>query len=246
MNRFRFLPIFIILLLITACTPTEARPTSIPTIVTNTPEATAVPPETPLPTQIPATQTPLPEATAVPPRYIGPTPTPTLNPPNYPMLPSENSLSFTLQNQFGGVPQAVLVDGPTAYLAVGPRLVAVDVTDPTAPRFLGQSPPASDILYDIVQIGTLVYGAAGQAGLVVLDVADPTNIQLVDAGPGYSGTNPPYAQAIDSSDGRLFVTNLGARTDDFTRPVDLLWFDLNTPHRTFFRRFHAAERRRRI
>ncbi len=57
MNRFRFVPIFIILLLITACTPTEARPTSIPTIVTNTPEATAVPtqtaqpPNTPPPTQ---------------------------------------------------------------------------------------------------------------------------------------------------------------------------------------------------
>ncbi|MCC6607704.1 MAG: hypothetical protein IT327_31140 [Anaerolineae bacterium] len=226
MNRFRFLPIFIILLLITACIPSEARPTSIPTVVTNTPEATAVPTETPLPTQIPATQTPLPEATAVTPQYIEPTLTPT---PAYPLLPSENSLTLTVQNQWGGVPQAVLVDGSTAYLAVGPRLVAVDVTDPTAPRFLGQSPPASDILYDMVQIGTFVYGAAGQAGLVVLDVADPANIRLVDAGPGYSGANPPYAQAIDSSNGRLFVTNIGLLADDFTFPVDLIWFDLLVP-----------------
>jgi hypothetical protein len=36
----------IILLLITACTPTEARPTGIPTVMTPTPEATAVPPRT--------------------------------------------------------------------------------------------------------------------------------------------------------------------------------------------------------
>lgn len=214
----------IILLLIAACTPTETRPTVIPTVVTPTLEATAVPTETVQPTR-----TPLPTATAVPPRYIGPTPTPTPNPPNYPMLPSENSLSFTLQNQLGGIPKAVEVDGITAYLAVGPRLVAVDVTDPVAPQFLGQSPPAGDMLYDIVQIGTLVYGAAGQAGLVLLDVADPTNIQLVDTGPGYSGANPPYAQEIASSDGRLFVTNVSVRTDDFTRLVDLLWFDLTTP-----------------
>ncbi|MBK8902213.1 MAG: hypothetical protein IPM53_13590 [Anaerolineaceae bacterium] len=231
MNRFRFLPIFIILLLITACIPSEARPTSIPTVLTNTPEATAVPTETAQPTRTPLpTATPLPEVTAVPTRYIGPTPTPTFTPtPIYPLLPSENSLTLTVQNHWGGVPQAVLVDGSTAYLAVGPRLVAVDVTDPTAPLFLGQSPPASDVLYDIVQIGTLVYGAAGQAGLVVLDVTNPANIQLVDAGPGYSGANPPYAQAIDSSNGRLFVTNLGVRTEAFTRPVDLLWFDLTTP-----------------
>ncbi len=227
MNRFRFLPIFIILLLITACTPTEARPTSIPTVVTNTPDATAVPTETAQPTHTPLpTQTPLPEATAVTPQYIEPTLTPS---PAYPLLPSENSLTLTVQNQWGGVPQAVLVDGPTAYLAVGPRLVAVDFTDPTAPRFLGQSPPASDVLYDMVQIGTLVYGAAGQAGLVVLDVADPANIQLVNTGPGYSGANPPYAQAVDSSDGRLFITNVSLRNEDFTRPVDLLWFDLTSP-----------------
>lgn len=231
MNLARFSSTFIILLLMTACIPTEARPTIIPTVVTHTPDATAVPTETALPTRTPfpeVTAT-VPPPTAVPTRYIGPTATPTPSPPNYPMLPSENSLTLTVQNQWGGVPQAVLVDGPTAYLAVGPRLVAVDVTDPTVPRFLGQSPPASDVLYDIVQIGALVYGAGGQAGLVVLDVADPANIQLVDAGPGYSGANPPYAQAIDSSDGRLFVTNVGLRTDNFTRPVDLLWFDLTTP-----------------
>lgn len=235
MNLARFSAALIILWLTTACVPTEARPPSIPTVVTQTPEATPVVTETAVATKIAqSTHTPLPTTTpppptAVPTRYVGPTPTPTPSPPNYPMLPSENSLTLTMQNQWGGVPQAVLVNGATAYLAVGPRLVAVDVSDPTAPRFLGQSSPASVVLYDIVQIGTLVYGAAGQAGLVVLDVADPANIQLVNTGPGYSGANPPYAQAIDRSNGRLFVTNVSLRSEDFTRPVDLLWFDLTSP-----------------
>jgi hypothetical protein len=174
----------LIILLLTACTGTEARPTVIPTVVTSTPQATAVP-ATPLQataTEIdpPTSTPPLPAPTAVPTRYIGPTPTPA---PAYPILPSENSLSFTLQSQFGGMPQAVLIDGSVAYLTVGPRLVAVDVTDPTAPQFMGQSPVLNDVLFDIVQVGARVYGAAGRAGLVALDVSDPTNIQLVSGGP---------------------------------------------------------------
>jgi len=131
----------IILLLLTACTGTEARPTVIPTVVTSMPQATAVP-ATPLQataTEIdpPTSTPPLPAPTAVPTRYIGPTPTPA---PAYPILPSENSLSFTLQSQFGGMPQAVLVDGSVAYLAVGPRLVAVDVTDQPHPSLWAKAP----------------------------------------------------------------------------------------------------------
>ncbi|MAT96621.1 MAG: hypothetical protein CL608_05710 [Anaerolineaceae bacterium] len=213
----------IILLLITACTVTEARPTIIPTVVTPTPQATAVPP-TPEPTTatviaLATPTTPLAAPTAVPTRYIEPTPTPT---PNYPMLPSENSLSFALQNQFGGMPRALLVDDSVAYLAVGPRLVAVDVTDPAAPQFLGQSPVVGDALFDIVQVGARVYGAAGRAGLVMFDVSDPTSIQLASGGPNYSGAKAPNATQIVSSNGRVFISNV-----DYTVVEgDLIWFDL--------------------
>lgn len=217
---------FIILLLLTACTVTETRPTVIPTVVTPSPEATAVPTETTQPTP-----TPLPPPTAVLPRYIEPTATPT---PDYPILPSENSLRFTLQNQFGGVPQAVLVDGSVAYLAVGPRLVAIDITDPTTPQLMSQSPLLNDMLHDIVLDGTLVYGAAGRAGLMVLDVADPTNIQLVNAGPGYFGANPPYAREVARSGNRLFITTVGTLTADFSFSIDLVWFDLADPNAPTF------------
>ncbi len=141
------------------------------------------------------------------------------------MLPSENSLSFTLQNQFGGLPQAVLVEGNTAYLAVGPRLVAVDVTNPTAPQFLGQSLVLPDVLYDISQQGSFIFGAALRGGLVVLNVSDPTDIQLVSSGPNYAGAEQPYAIQVEVSGERAFVVNNNTERSTY----DLIWFDLSTP-----------------
>ena len=219
----------IILLLFTACTVTEARPTSIPTVVTSTPEVTAVPttPAEATETVLPTPTTPRTEPTAVPTREIRPTLTPT---PQYPMLPSENSLSFTLQNQFGGSPQAMLVDGTIAYLAVGPRLVAVDVTDSSNPQFLSQSPILDDVLFDIAQEGSFIYGAAGRAGLVVLNVSDPANIQLVNDGPNYSGANAPNTFKVESSNGRIFIDNVG----NLSNKRDLIWFDLSVPDQPAF------------
>lgn len=211
----------IILLFITACTVTEARPTSIPTVVTPTPEATAVPSETAPPTLTPLpTHTPLPGPTAVPAEFSRPTHTPTAV-SNLPTIPTENSLTLTLQDQFGGNPGAVLVDGSTVFLAVGPRLVAVDVSDPTSPRFLSQSPVLGDQLMDIVLQEPFIYGAAGSAGLVVFDVSEPASIQLINAGPNYAGANPPNAQRVISSGGRIFITNANYGNSQ----TDLIWFD---------------------
>ncbi|MCB9006715.1 MAG: hypothetical protein H6656_05000 [Ardenticatenaceae bacterium] len=212
----------LILALFSACTVAEARPTPLPTETAATVAATAVAPTqaaTTIEIASPTPTRPLSEPTAVQPRYIEPTPTPT---PDYPPLPTENSLNFTLQNQIGGMPQAVLVDGPVAYLAVGPRLVAVDVADPTAPNFLGQSAILGDTLLDIAQEGSFIFGAAGRAGLVVLDVSDPANIRLLNGGPNYSGDTTTYAVQIAISDGRIFISNV-----DYTiNKGDLIWFDL--------------------
>ena len=216
----------LILLFFTACTITEARPTNIPTIPTAPPEVGTVTPTTIAPTGLAPTRTPtqaLPTPTAVPPRYIEPTPT---LQPVFPPLPVENSVTFTVQNQYGGVPQAVLIDGQIAYLAVGPRLVIVDVSDPTAPRFINQSPILGDVLQDIAQLDNLIFGAAGRAGLVVLDVSDPTNIQLVNDGPNYSGAEQPNAFQIAISGGRAFVVNNSAASHT---SYDLLWFELSNP-----------------
>ncbi|MCA9956368.1 MAG: hypothetical protein KC434_16685, partial [Anaerolineales bacterium] len=108
-----------------------------------------------------------------------------------------------------------------AYLGVGPRLVLVDVSNPAAPQFMGQSTILGDSLRDLAKDGAFIYGAAGQAGLVVLDVSDPTDIQIANAGPNYSQAQPPNAQQIALSGGRVFVRNYA--------PNDLVWFELPEP-----------------
>ena len=45
-----------------------------------------------------------------------------------------------LVGQLGGAATAVGVDGNRVYAAIGRRLVALDVSDPTTPALLGQSP----------------------------------------------------------------------------------------------------------
>ncbi len=76
--------------------------------------------------------------------------------------------------QIGGPTQAVAIKGNYAYLGVGPRLIVLDVSDPTAPREVGGSAPFSGAVQDVAVSGTIAYVAAGGGGLRVLDVSDPT------------------------------------------------------------------------
>jgi hypothetical protein len=48
--------------------------------------------------------------------------------------------------QIGGSSYAVAVQGDYAYLGVGPRLVVLDISDPSDPTMLGQT----DVLGDVV------------------------------------------------------------------------------------------------
>jgi hypothetical protein len=82
--------------------------------------------------------------------------------------------------QVGGSSLAVAVQQDRAYLGVGPRLVVLDaLSAPDGPRSIGQSEVLPGIVQDLYVAGDLVYVAAGDAGLIVLDVADPANIQTL-------------------------------------------------------------------
>ncbi|MCZ7666454.1 MAG: hypothetical protein M5U34_04115 [Chloroflexi bacterium] len=48
-------------------------------------------------------------------------------------------LTFKLLNQQGGAINSLAVVGQIAFVGVGPRLVIMDITNPTGPRILGQS-----------------------------------------------------------------------------------------------------------
>ncbi|WP_420644805.1 LVIVD repeat-containing protein [Candidatus Leptofilum sp.] len=219
-----------------ACAPIESQatveadapgPTASATAVSNpTSSVTAV-----SPTAIPiatidrqsfAPELDAPTPTPEPRTFNYPTATPTPTPPVFPTLPSENSVTFTLADHFGGVPTAVLVENNIAYLGVGPRLALVDISNPAAPQFIGQSPILGNSLRDIAKDGAFIYGAAGRAGLVVLDVSDPAKIEIVNAGPNYSEANPLDAQQVALSGGRVFVRNYAPSAND------LIWFELPT------------------
>lgn len=81
--------------------------------------------------------------------------------------------SMALVGQVGGVSRAVAVAGDIAYLGVGPRLVALDVSNPAAPTPIGQSAMLPGVVNAVVVTQTIAYVAAGQGGLRVLDLSEP-------------------------------------------------------------------------
>ncbi len=102
--------------------------------------------------------------------------------------------ALTPLGQVGGPVSAVAVQGDAAssalyaYLGVGPRLVVLDVSDPTNPIELGSTAPFPSFVEDIAVHGTLAYVAAGDSGLRVVDASNPTRPQELGAwdSPGYA------------------------------------------------------------
>ena len=94
-------------------------------------------------------------------------------------VPSTRKLDLDLVHQFGGQSFAVAVEGSTAYLGVGPRLIALDITDPNAPRLIGQSDVLPGVVQDIVIANNRAYIAAADAGLLVLDISNPARLRHI-------------------------------------------------------------------
>lgn len=88
-------------------------------------------------------------------------------------------LSFELIGQWGGSCSAVTVADDTAYLALGPRVVTLDVSDRANPAFLGQSPVLPHTVKAVEVQGDYAYVAGrseDNGGVYVLDVSDPAQI----------------------------------------------------------------------
>jgi hypothetical protein len=84
-----------------------------------------------------------------------------------------DSLPVELVGQFGGASCAVAVEGNRTYLGVGLRLVVLDISQPSAPTVLGQSPVLPDIVRGVAVSGGYAYVADGDAGLQVIDISNP-------------------------------------------------------------------------
>ncbi len=145
------------LLPLTSCTPTPANPQA--TLAALQGGATLAS------TTVPLAETPSPALTSLPGR-----PDTSATKP----LPSLEARTFTLAGQAGGAATAVALHGDIAYAGIGTRLVAIDLSDPAAPRFLGQGEGLPGLVEALAVQGSTAYvGAAGN--LYLYDVSIPTS-----------------------------------------------------------------------
>ena len=93
-------------------------------------------------------------------------------------LVSGQEMELTLERvgHWGGCSTDIRIAGERAYLAVGPRVVVLDVSTPGAPIFLGESEPLTDVIMALDAEGDYVYAATYEDGLHVLDVSNPERI----------------------------------------------------------------------
>jgi hypothetical protein len=96
-----------------------------------------------------------------------------------PLNLEQQSHNVQLVGQIGGSTFAVTLQGDYAYLGVGPRLVIVDVSDPTSPAFVGQSGILSDKINDIAVANDYAYITTLDGDLHIIDVSDPTTLLIV-------------------------------------------------------------------
>lgn len=84
------------------------------------------------------------------------------------------SPSVEWAGQIGGATSAVAVQGDYAYVGIGPRLVILDISDPTHPILAGQTDTLPENVQDVVVMGNYAYVANRLHGLRIIDVSDPT------------------------------------------------------------------------
>jgi hypothetical protein len=86
---------------------------------------------------------------------------------------------MVMVGQIGGGTTAVAVQGNTAYVGLGVRLVTLDITDPAQPLFRGQSELIPGGVSGIAITGTVAYVAALEGGVYAVDVSDPGQPAIV-------------------------------------------------------------------
>jgi hypothetical protein len=118
--------------------------------------------------------------------------------------------------QIGGASWAVARQGDLAYVGLGTRVLAVDVSDPTALRPIGQSPSLPGAVRDIDLAGHLAYVAADRAGLQIVDVSDPARMAVVGS---YDTESQTMALALSGSHAFLAASKDGLLVLDVSDPA---------------------------
>ncbi|MEE9555485.1 MAG: hypothetical protein V3W18_14460 [candidate division Zixibacteria bacterium] len=109
-----------------------------------------------------------------------------------------------------------------AYIGDAGGFEIVDISDPTAPAYIGEfhSPHYNDSAHDIFVDGDYLYQADGNAGLQIYDISDPANPVLASGlwEVGYAGdvyVKDEYAYVASGS--FIFIVDVG----DPTEPLEV-------------------------
>ncbi|MCL6629146.1 MAG: hypothetical protein K6U00_06065, partial [Armatimonadetes bacterium] len=111
-------------------------------------------------------------------------------------------IPITLVGRWGGPCNAVAVSGNYAYAGVGPRLVVLDITNPSNPTEVGRSDVLPDNVLDVTVSGGYAYVADGYAGLQVIDISNPAGPVRVG---GYDTSG--YARGVAISGSYAYVAD---------------------------------------
>ncbi|WP_448605117.1 NBR1-Ig-like domain-containing protein [Thermoflexus hugenholtzii] len=122
------------------------------------------------------------------------------------------SRNISLIGNIGGIGGGLAVDGSRAYIGHGNHVLALDLSDPTSPREIGQSPLLPGFAWDIEIVGPYLYVATGLGGLRILDRA---TLREVGA---YPTPSPLYDIAIQGEYAYL-AEKEGLRIVDINNPT---------------------------
>jgi hypothetical protein len=81
--------------------------------------------------------------------------------------------------------QKVVVAGNHAYVIVENRMEVIEISDAASPEHVGSYVTRNSPL-DLAVVGANAYLAGGDAGLLVIDISDPTNPRLVGQNPNFA------------------------------------------------------------
>lgn len=104
--------------------------------------------------------------------------------PGQPAMPTpDGSVQLALAGQHGGSVTAVAIspEDEIAYLAFGPNLLPVDISDPTAMQVIGAAFPLNALASDLALQGEFLYLIDSQEHLLLFHVSDPESMYVLQA-----------------------------------------------------------------
>ncbi len=148
-----------------------------------------------------------------------------------PPLHAETGLPpYTLElvDQIGGQTNLVVLRPPYAYVAAGPRILVLDVSDPANVAQVGRSDMLPNNLHNMVLAGDRLVGEIYDGELLSIDISQPLTPTLTTHAQIYNRA-PPNAKeqttAIAASGDRVYLLSfaqdqLGTFRYDYLRTVD--------------------------